>query len=86
MVNLKQIEEKTRESYRKAKNELLLFEQRSLEFEHSAISDVIPNYKADLLDFGAYKEDNFAVLFIDMRNSTIRTESIGAQKTFLSMQ
>lgn len=85
MVNLKQIEEKTRESYRKAKNELLLFEQRSLEFEHSAISDVIPNYKADLLDFGAYKEDNFAVLFIDMRNSTIRTESIGAQKTFLSM-
>ena len=85
MVDLKKIEEKTREYYDKAKGELLLFEQRSLEFEHSAISDVIPNYKSALLNFGAYKEDNFAVLFVDMRNSTSRAEKIGAQKTFLSM-
>jgi len=85
MVNLKQIEEKTRELYNKAKSELLLSEQRTLEFQHSAISDVIPNYTSDLLNFGAYKEDNFAVLFIDMRNSTPRYERIGAQKTFLSM-
>ena len=28
---------------------------------------------------------NFAVLFVDMRNSTARAENIGAQKTFLSM-
>ena len=81
MVDLKKIEEKTREYYDKAKGELLLFEQRSLEFEHSAISDVIPNYKSDLLNFGAYKEDNFAVLFVDMRNSTSRAEKIGAQRT-----
>ena len=85
MVNLKQIEEKTREFYKKAKNELILHEQRYVAFEHSALSDVIPNYKSDVLDFGAYKEDNFAVLFIDMRNSTKRAERIGAQKTFLSM-
>lgn len=85
MVNLKQIEKKTREFYNKAKEELLLVEKRQVAFEHSAISDVIPNYKSALLDFGAYIEDNFAVLFIDMRNSTIRTEKIGAQKTFLSM-
>lgn len=85
MVNLKQIEDETRKIYNQAKKKLLLFEQRSLEFQHSAISDVIPNYKSDLLDFGAYKEDKFAILFIDMRNSTVRTECIGAQKTFLSM-
>lgn len=56
MVDLKKIEEKTREYYDKAKGELLLFEQRSLDFEHSAISDVIPNYKSDLLNFGALKK------------------------------
>lgn len=85
MVDIKQIEQKTKEYYDEAKRQLLLFEQRSVHFEHSAISDVIPNYKSDLLDFGAYKEDNFAVLFIDMRNSSIRTEKIGAKNTFLSM-
>lgn len=85
MVNLKQIEEKTKEYYDKAKRELFLFEQRSVAFQHSALSDVIPNYKSDVLNFGAYKEDNFAILFIDMRNSSIRAEKIGAQKTFLSM-
>lgn len=50
MVDLKN-RRKTREYYDKAKGELLLFEQRSLEFEHSAISDVIPNYKSDLFEF-----------------------------------
>ena len=60
MIDLKQIEEKTREYYQKAKAELALFERRGLQFEHSALSDVIPNYKSDLLDFGAYLEDNFA--------------------------
>lgn len=85
MIDLKQIEEKTREYYQKAKAELALFERRGLQFDHSALSDVIPNYKSDLLDFGAYLEDNFAVLFVDMRNSTNRCERIGAEKTFLSM-
>ena len=85
MVDLKQIEKNTRKFYEKAKNELVLHEQRHLVFAHSALSDVIPNYKSDMLDFGAYKEDNYAVLFIDMRNSSKRAESIGAEKTFLSM-
>ena len=85
MIDLRKIEEKTREYYNKAKKELHLFENRSLEFSNSALSDVIPNYKSDLLKFGAYKEDNFAVLFIDMRNSSARAESVGAQKTFLTM-
>ncbi len=85
MLDLVKIEEKTRDLYNTAKKELLLFEKRSLSFQHSALSDVIPNYKSDLLSFGAYKEDNFAVLFIDMRNSSQRAENIGAKKTFLSM-
>lgn len=85
MIDLQQIEEKTRQSYDRAKQQLSLIEKRALAFEHSAISDVIPNYKSNCLDFGAYKEDKFAVLFIDIRNSTIRAETIGAQKTFLSM-
>lgn len=83
MVNIKDIEEKTRKCYQKAKDELALFEKRSSVFAHSALSDVIPNYKSELLEFGAYIEDNFAVLFVDMRNSTKRCEIIGAEKTFL---
>lgn len=82
MVNIKDIEEKTRKCYQKAKDELALFEKRSSVFAHSALSDVIPNYKSELLEFGAYIEDNFAVLFVDMRNSTKRCEIIGAEKTF----
>lgn len=85
MLEFTKIEERTRELYNKAKKELLLFEERSLSFQHSALSDVIPSYKSDLLCFGAYKEDNFAVLFIDMRNSSKRAEKIGAKKMFLSM-
>lgn len=85
MVNIKDIEEETRKCYQKAKDELALFEKRSSVFAHSALSDVIPNYKSELLEFGAYIEDNFAVLFVDMRNSTKRCEIIGAEKTFLSM-
>lgn len=42
-------------------------------------------YKADYLEFGSYAKDNFAVLFVDMRNSTKRAETLGEEKTFLSM-
>ena len=40
---------------------------------------------ADYLEFGSYDKDNFAVLFVDMRNSTTRAQRLGAEKTFLSM-
>lgn len=39
---------------------------------------------ADYLEFGSYDKDNFAVLFVDMRNSTTRAQRLGAEKTFLS--
>lgn len=56
-------------------------------FEHSdsAISDVIPGFSADRLEFGSYDKENYAVLFVDMRSSTVRAENVGAEKTFLTM-
>lgn len=35
---------------------------------------------ADYLEFGSYDKDNFAVLFVDMRNSTTRAQRLGAEK------
>lgn len=56
-------------------------------FEHcdSAISDAIPGFEADKLEFGSFDEENYAVLFVDMRNSTKRAQDVGAEKTFLTM-
>ena len=56
-------------------------------FEHreDAISDVIPGFNADKLEFGSYDKENYAVLFVDMRRSTQRAQTVGAEKTFLTM-
>ena len=56
-------------------------------FEHSAtaISDVIPGFEAEKLEFGSYDKENFAVLFVDMRRSTMRAQQVGPEKTFLTM-
>jgi len=81
---IKEIEEKTRKAYENAKKHIRL-DESIRHFQQSAISDVIPNYKSEDLSFGSYLEDNFAVVFIDMRNSTPRAQNLGPQKTFLSM-
>lgn len=83
-IDVDQIYEVTKEHYNKAKNSLTIV-HRALYESASAISDTIPGYKADFLEFGSYTKDNFAVLFVDMRNSTKRAEKLGAEKTFLSM-
>ncbi len=55
-------------------------------FAHAAaISDVIPGFDADKLQFGSYDKENYAVLFVDMRNSTLRAQNVGAKATFLTM-
>lgn len=56
-------------------------------FQHSddAISDVIPGFEADKLEFGSYDKENYAVLFVDMRMSTERAQQVGPEKTFLTM-
>ncbi len=84
-IDLKNIEAETRKAYNLAKKQVMKLDESARSFAHSALSDAIPNYKSDQLEFCDYISDNFAVLFIDMRNSTTRAEIIGPQKTFLSM-
>ncbi|MBQ9742427.1 MAG: adenylate/guanylate cyclase domain-containing protein [Ruminococcus sp.] len=84
-IDVKKIYKTTWEHYLIAKKNVE--EQRRM-FEHSAvsaISDVIPDFEADKLEFGSYDKGNFAVLFVDMRDSTARAQAIGAEKTFLTM-
>lgn len=75
----------TWEHYQKAKSNLLLTEAKALEHYDAAISDVIPDFNADKLEFGSYDKENYAVLFVDMRRSTKRAQDVGAEKTFLTM-
>lgn len=83
-IDINAIYKNTWEHYQKAKNNLI--EKRAmLEHYADAISDVIPGFDADKLEFGSYDKENFAVLFVDMRNSTKRAQDVGAEKTFLTM-
>ena len=83
-INIEEVYQCTWEHYQKALKSIL--EKRAL-LEHSAnaISDVIPGFEASKLEFGSYDKENFAVLFVDMRNSTSRAQAVGAEKTFLTM-
>lgn len=70
------------EKYKMAKEAICLCESTKLA---SVISDRIPNYSANSMEFGAYNKDQFTAFFIDMRNSTKRAYSIGPIKTFLTI-
>lgn len=83
-LDIDKVYEKTKEHYDQAKESVVLIHKAIYE-RAEAISDTIPGYKADYLEFGSYDKDNFAVLFVDMRNSTKRAAQLGAEKTFLSM-
>lgn len=54
-------------------------------FESAAVSDRIPGYNANKMNFGAYQQDNFSTLFIDMRQSTLRAQRLGPELTFLTI-
>ena len=73
----------TMDHYNLAKEKLL--ESGLNEYRASAVSDRIPDFKADKLEFGAYEKGKFAVLFVDMRYSTLRAKKFGPKKTFLTM-
>ena len=63
-ININQIYQITKEHYDKAKNTLDSL-KHSLIFERAdAISDTIPGYHAEYLEFGSFAKDNFAVLFV----------------------
>lgn len=82
-IDVNAIYKSTLEHYRKAQSNVIA----KGEFAHraDAISDVIPGFEADKLEFGSYDKENYAVLFIDMRRSTLRAQQVGAEKTFLTM-
>lgn len=81
-VNTSRIYKETLRCLEQARSNLL---HKSALLEHSAISDVIPGFQANQLEFGSYDKENYAVLFVDMRKSTWRAEYVGAEKTFLTM-
>jgi len=71
------------EKYNLAKSSLE--ENKVLLEKYGAISDRIPSYQANKMQFGAFNQDEFIALFSDMRGSTIRSQEIGPAKTFLTM-
>ena len=82
-IDINEIYKSTCKHYEQAKSNIIAKGR----FEHSAdaISDVIPGFEADKLEFGSYDKENYAVLFVDMRRSTARAQQVGAEKTFLTM-
>lgn len=83
-INIQKIYDATWEHYQKAKKNV---PEKRIYLEHSsaAISNVIPGFDAAKLEFGSFDKENYAVLFVDMRNSTLRAQQVGAEKTFLTM-
>lgn len=82
-INIDEIYSSTYEHFKDAKNNI---QKRAIvEHSFSPISDVIPGFDADKLEFGSCDKENFAVLFVDMRGSTARAQKEGAEKTFLTM-
>ena len=82
-INIDEVYSSTYEHYIIAKNNI----QKRDVVEHgfNPISNVIPGFDADKLEFGSYDKENFAVLFVDMRGSTLRAQKVGPEKTFLTM-
>lgn len=70
------------EKYELAKSSLIL--EKSADFSQN-ISNNIPGYDIDKLEFAAYDKDNFVTFFADMRGSTTRAERIGDKDTFLTI-
>ena len=83
-IDIEEIYKTTLERYRIARQNLDA-QKSFLEHRAGPISDVIPGYSADELQFGSYAKENYAVLFVDMKKSTSRAHTVGAEITFLTM-
>lgn len=83
-IDIDAVYKNTYDHYTRAQNNIPLLEMSEYRAD-SAISDVIPGFEADKLEFGSYDKENYAVLFVDMRRSTERAQDVGAEKTFLTM-
>jgi len=82
-INLDDVRKIAGDNYEAAKRNLSLLHKGLFEYAQ-AISDVVPGYEAQELEFGSYDTDNFCVMFVDIRNSTERAKMLGADKTYLS--
>lgn len=83
-VDVSAVYKSTIEHFKQAQKNIAI-EKRMFEHSADAISDVIPGFEADKLEFGSYDKENYAVLFVDMRRSTQRAQQVGPEKTFLTM-
>ncbi len=83
-VNFSEVYEITLGRYEQAFQNIE-FRKSALAHESRAISDVIPGFEADKLEFGSFAKENYAVLFVDMRMSTKRAMEVGPELTFLTM-
>lgn len=84
-VDIEEIREITWGQYLKAKRSAGLLKESSELYHSDAISNVIPGFDADKLEFGSYDRENYAVLFVDMRGSTKRAQKAKEVVTFLTM-
>ena len=57
-INIESIYQNTYEHYLQAKSNII--EKAMFEHRADAISDVIPGFKADKLEFGSYDKENYA--------------------------
>ena len=83
-IDISAVYKSTIEHFKQAQKNIAI-EKRMFEHSADAISDVIPGFEADKLEFGSYDKENYAVLFVDMRRSTQRAQQVGPEKTFLTM-
>lgn len=83
-INIESVYKTTLKHYNQARSNVQK-RNESLFHSNKAISDAIPGFSAEKLEFGSFDKENYAVLFVDMRNSTMRAEKVGPEKTFLTM-
>jgi len=84
VISMEQVKKKVEEKYSIARSNCII-EKNAIIKEFAAISNNIPNYDAEKMDFGTYNKDNFVAFFADMRSSTPRALQIGPAKTFLTI-
>jgi len=84
VINMDQVKRKVVEKYSIAQANCILEKSGTLK-EFAALSNNIPNYDAEKMEFGTYNRDNFVAFFADMRSSTRRALEIGPAKTFLTI-
>ena len=73
-IDIEAIYQSTLEHYRKARSNLIALNERYVKHDSMAISDVIPGFEADKLEFGSYAKENYAVL--KLSNITMVKSSI----------